>query len=313
MDYVRVGIIGVGNIGTAHLHWICDNPDCKMRVTALCDTDKKRQSELKSEFPDMPVFDRYDKLILSGFVDAVIISTPHYFHPEIAVFAFQNGLHVLTEKPSGVSVGEVRKMNEAAKKSDRVFGVMFNQRTDPLYAKTREIVQSGVLGTPKRLSWIVTNWYRTQSYYNSSPWRASWSGEGGGILLNQAPHNLDLWQWIFGMPSRIFAHCGFGKYHNISVEDDVTILAEYENGATATFITSTGECPGTNRLEIVGDRGKLVLENGKLKLLKLKQSEREFCFSSQESFYQPETEYEEIVLPEVSGHQIILKNFADAI
>ena len=190
---------------------------------------------------------------------------------------------------------------------------MFNQRTNPLYAKTREIVQSGELGELKRFVWIITNWYRTQAYYNSGSWRATWSGEGGGVLLNQAPHNLDLWQWIFGMPKRIRAFCSFGKYHHIDVEDDVTIYGEYENGATATFITTTGEAPGTNRLEISGDKGKIVIEHGKLKWWKLAIPEREFCFTATEGFISPETSYEEFSDTEPEGHPIVLEKFAQAI
>lgn len=226
---------------------------------------------------------------------------------------FKRGIHVMTEKPAGVYARQVREMNETADKAGVKFAIMFNQRTNPIFAKAREIVQSGELGQPKRLVWIVTNWYRTQAYYNSGSWRATWNGEGGGVLLNQAPHNLDLWQWIFGMPKRIRAFCSAGKYHNIDVEDDVTIYGEYENGATAVFISTTGEAPGTNRLEISGDKGKLVLEDGKLKWWKLAVPEREFCFTSKEGFCTPETSYEEFTAEEPDGHPILLENFAEAI
>ena len=204
-------------------------------------------------------------------------------------------------------------MNEAAKKSGVKFGIMFNQRTNPMYAKAKEIVQSGQLGELKRLVWIITNWYRTQAYYDSGSWRATWSGEGGGVLLNQAPHNLDLWQWIFGMPKRVRAFCSFGKYHKIDVEDDVTIYGEYENGATATFISTTGEAPGTNRLEISGDKGKIVIEEGKLKWWKLEESEREFCFSATEGFVSPKSQYEEYSEKEPEGHPQVLEAFAQSI
>lgn len=200
----------------------------------------------------------------SGLIDAALIAVPHYEHPTYAVKCFQRGIHVLTEKPAGVYARQVREMNEAAEKAGVKFEIMFNQRIDPIYKKAHDLVQSGALGQPKRLVWIVTNWYRTQAYYDSGSWRATWKGEGGGVLLNQAPHNLDLWQWIFGMPQKIRAFCSVGKYHQIGVEDDVTIYGEYENGATAVFISTTGEAPGTNRLEISGDLGKLVLEEGKL-------------------------------------------------
>ena len=259
------------------------------------------------------MFSSHNELLNSGVTDAVIVATPHYDHPRVAIDGFAAGQHVLVEKPAGVYTSMVCQMNETAKRSGKIFGIMFNQRTDPLFAKAREIVKSGQLGCPKRLLWIVTNWYRTQAYYDSGAWRATWNGEGGGVLINQAPHNLDLWQWIFGMPKRLRAFCSVGKYHHIAVEDDATIYAEYENGATAIFITSTGEAPGTNRLEISGDLGKLVLEDGKLYWWKLSEPERKICFSAKEGFYQPVLEKEDFCLPDVGGHPAILANFADAI
>ena len=210
-------------------------------------------------------------------IDAVIIATPHYSHPDLAKKALEKGIHVLIEKPAGVFTKNVLEMNEAAKASGKVFGIMYNQRANPLYQKIRDLIQSGQLGEIKRTNWIITDSYRSQSYYDSSKWRATWKGEGGGVLLNQALHQLDLWQWTTGlMPKKVRALSGLGKYHEIEVEDDVTAYVEYENGATGVFITSTGEAPGTNRFEIVGDLGKLVLENEELTFYRLTQSEREF-------------------------------------
>lgn len=313
MEYIRVGIIGVGNIGSAHLNWIEKNPDSGMKITALCDIDTERQKSLSEKYPAIPLFSDYRQLLKIGYTDAVIIATPHYMHPVIAIDAFKSDQHVLIEKPAGVCTQKVREMNKAAQDSKKVFAIMFNQRTDPLFLRAREIVQSGRLGKLKRFVWIITNWYRTQAYYDSASWRATWNGEGGGVLLNQAPHNIDLWQWIFGMPDRLFSVCSVGKYHKVDVEDDVVIQAEYKNGASATFITSTGEAPGTNRLEISGDLGKIVLEKNKLCWWKLKRPEREFCFTEKNAFYRPQTDYEEITSSEPSGHFVILKNFADAI
>ena len=182
-------------------------------------------------------------MFASGLIDAVLIATPHYLHPTIAIDGFSSGLHVLTEKPAGVYTNQVQQMNDAAKASDRVFGIMYNQRTNPQFQKIREIIKSGRLGECKRFIWIITNWYRTQAYYDSGTWRATWAGEGGGVLINQCPHNLDLWQWMFGMPTRVRATCHYGKWHNIEVEDEVTAYAEYANGASAVFITTTGEAP----------------------------------------------------------------------
>ena len=311
MDTIRMGIIGIGNMGSAHAASIYENKIPGMTLAAVCDIAASRIAWAKERLDGVALFEDASAMIHSGQCDAVLVATPHYGHPPLAIEALKSGLHVLIEKPAGVSVTQVQRMNQAAEESQKVFGIMFNQRTHPLFQTARQLVRSGSLGAPKRLQWTVTNWYRTQAYYDSGGWRATWAGEGGGVLLNQAPHNLDLWQWIFGMPKRLRAQCAIAKYHRIEVEDEAAIYAEYENGATAVFLTSTGEYPGTNRLEIAGDRGKLVLEDGKLRLWELPVSERELCFSAAKL---PEAHYREI-LPEYPepAHRGILKNFADAV
>lgn len=313
MEKIRLGIIGVGNMGSGHLQNVLDGKCPKVEVTAVADIDPVKLENARKKLPSLSCFDNVEKMLDSGLIDATLITVPHYDHPKYAIECFNRGIHVMTEKPAGVYASQVREMNEAAEKAGVTFGIMFNQRTNPIYKKARDIVQSGALGKPKRLVWIITNWYRTQNYYDSGSWRATWNGEGGGVLLNQAPHNLDLWQWIFGMPKRIRAFCAMGKYHNIDVEDDVTLYGEYKNGATATFISTTGEAPGTNRLEISGDLGKLVLEDGKLKWWKLSVPEREFCFTSKEGFACPEMTYEEYSEEAPDGHSTVLENFAEAI
>lgn len=314
MNELKVGIIGIGNMGYAHAKNIFEGKVNRLKLVAVCDIDLNKLENAKKQFPDVLIYNNADELISSKQVDAVIIATPHFLHTEIAIKAFNLGLHVLTEKPAGVRASDVLKMNAAAEKSGKVFGIMWNQRTNPLFKKAKELVENGTLGTMKRMIWIITNWYRSQSYYNSATWRATWSGEGGGVLLNQAPHNLDLWQWIFGMPDEIYASCDIGKWHNIEVEDDATILGYYKNGATATFITSTGEYPGTNRLEISGSKGKMVLEKGKLTLTLTETDEREFCFTCPDGF--PSFETHETVIEQTekeSSHNGILQNFTDAV
>lgn len=313
MDKLRLGIIGMGNMGSGHLGYYLNGECPRVDVAAFADIDPEKLKRASEKLPSAAAYDSAEGLINSGKADAVLIAVPHYDHPAIAIKALERGLHVLTEKPAGVFTRQVREMNEAAKRANVKFGIMFNQRTNPIYARARDIVKSGELGNLKRLVWIITNWYRTQAYYDSGSWRASWNGEGGGVLLNQAPHNLDLWQWIFGMPKRVRAFCTVGKYHDIGVEDDVTIYGEYENGATAAFITTTGEAPGTNRLEISGTKGKLVLEDGKLKHWRLKEDERVTCAECKNGFVHPECDYEEYTAPEPDGHPEILNNFADCI
>ncbi|MCQ2475683.1 MAG: Gfo/Idh/MocA family oxidoreductase [Clostridia bacterium] len=314
MQPVRFGIIGVGNMGTSHINMYAKGEHHELRITACADINPARLEAAKAIMPSIKTFDSAEALIDSGEVDAVIIATPHYFHSPIAQYAFSKGVNVLTEKPAGVYTKQVRVMNEAAAKSGLVFGIMYNQRTNCLYRKMRELVQSGELGEIRRVSWIITDWYRTQAYYNSGGWRATWEGEGGGVLLNQCPHNLDLWQWICGLPVKIRAFCHEGKWHDIEVEDDVTIYAEYANGATGTFITTTGDCPGTNRFEITLDGGKLVCENGKLMLYKLNGTISEHCATSKEGFDRLEGEWTEV---ETDGrnkqHSEVTSKFAAAI
>lgn len=314
---IRLGIVGLGNMGYCHLGYVVDGLCPRIEVTAVADIDSSKLERAKERcehcYPVPAVFDNATDLLDSGLVDAVVIAVPHYGHPELAIECFKRGIHVMTEKPAGVYTRQVREMNEAADKAGVKFAIMFNQRTNPLFIRAHEIVKSGQLGNLKRMVWIITNWYRTQAYYDSGTWRATWNGEGGGVLLNQAPHNLDLWQWIVGMPKRVRAFCSFGKYHNVAVEDDVTIYGEYENGGTAVFISTTGEAPGTNRLEISGDLGKIVVEQGTLKWWKLEESERTICFNSKEGFANPKTTYEEYSDEDKDGHPILLNNFADAI
>lgn len=262
---LRLAIVGLGNMGCGHLMNILKGMTPSVELTAVCDIRPDRLVFAEKNAPLAARFTDYEEMLSSGLCEAVLIATPHYFHPPMAIAAFEAGLHVLTEKPAGVRVSDVIAMNEAADRSGKVFGIMFNQRTGELFQKAREMVQSGVLGAPRRLTWIITNWYRTNAYYQSGDWRGSYAGEGGGVLLNQAPHNLDLMQWIFGMPASLWATCTSGKYHDVEVEDEAILTMEYDSGATAQFITTTGEYPGTNRLEIVGDRGKIVLEGGLLR------------------------------------------------
>ncbi len=265
MDTVRIGIIGIGGMGRHHAEYLSKGEVPGAQLAAVCDISPAALDWAGGKFGDaVQRFDSADALFAANAVDAVMIAAPHYFHPPLAIQALNNGLHALVEKPAGVYTKQVREMNEAAAKSDRVFGIMFNQRTSGHHQKMKELVSSGELGEIKRTQYVITDWFRAQSYYDSGGWRATWSGEGGGVLMNQSPHNLDLWQWICGMPRRVRAFCHFGKYHNIEVEDDVTAYVEYENGATGVFITSTGEAPGSNSFEITGDRGKLLLSGGKL-------------------------------------------------
>lgn len=285
---VRLGIIGFGNMGTSHAHNIYSGKVPGMKLAAICDISEQRRAIAKHHYPDVPVFENAEKLYQSGLCNAVILAVPHYDHPSLAIRAFEHDLHVITEKPAGVYTKQVKEMNEAAKKSGKLFGIMYNQRTRPVYQQLRNMIQRGELGHIKRITWIITDWYRPQAYHDSSTWRSTWATEGGGALINQNPHQLDLWQWLFGMPDRIFAKASFGKYYNIEVEDDVMAFMEYDNGTTGEYITSTGEAPGTNRLEIACDMGKVVIEHNTIIFHRNVISEREHNKINTAPFGKPE-------------------------
>ncbi|WP_270494406.1 Gfo/Idh/MocA family protein [Eisenbergiella porci] len=312
MKKVKLGIIGIGGMGSGHAKNIVAGKVSELELTAVADLRDSRRIWAKENLPqEVHIFDDAESLISSGCCEAVLIATPHYEHPRITILALENGLHVLCEKPAGVYTKQVREMNEAAAASNKTFAIMFNQRTNCVYRKMKEIVDSGKMGQIKRVNWIITNWYRTQAYYDSGSWRATWDGEGGGVLLNQCPHNLDLLQWICGLPVKVRAFCHNGKWHDIEVEDDVTAYLEFENGATGVFVTSTADAPGKNRFEILLEKGCLLCEDEKLTCYELDVNEREHCFSAKEGFATPSGHEAEI---ETDGqnpqHMGVMRAFA---
>ena len=314
MENVRIGIIGIGNMGSSHVKWIMAGEIEHLVLTAVADIREERRAWVRETYPDVAVFDDAEALMTSGLVDAVLIATPHYLHPPLAIAALNHGLHVMSEKPAGVYTKAVREENELARKSDKTFAIMFNQRTHCMYRKVKEIIASGELGALRRVNWLITDWFRTQYYYDSGSWRATWDGEGGGVLLNQCPHNLDLWQWICGMPSKVRAFCHNGKWHDIEVEDDVTAYVEYPNGATGVFVTTTSDAPGTNRFEIDLDKGQLVCDGKKLIKRELSMSIPEFHKTYKGGFGSPEvTETEVETDGENLQHVGVLRAFTNKI
>ena len=288
MEKIKLGILGVGNQGSGYAKRILDGKCPEVELVAICDHDEARIQFAKENFQaEIAYFDNAEAMLDSGLIDSCLIAMPHYDHPKYAIACMQRGIHVLVEKPAGVYTKQVREMNEEAKKHNVVFAMMFNQRTNHIYRKMRELVQSGKYGQIRRTNWLITNWYRSQAYYDSGTWRATWSGEGGGVLLNQCPHQLDLWQWICGMPKRVHAHMKYGQWHDIEVEDDVTAYVEYENGATGVFITSTGDACGSNRFEIQMDKAKLVAEGDTLTVKEFEMSEQEFSKINEKPFAAP--------------------------
>lgn len=288
MDKIRFGIIGVGNQGFSYAVNGFEKGNVENGVlTAACDINPDKIENLKQYIKNQEVvyFNNYIEMIESGLCDAVLVETPHYQHPEIVIECLKRGINVICDKPAGVYTEQVKEMNEVAKNSKATFSMMFNQRTNCLYRKMREIILDGGIGEIQRVTWIITDWFRTQQYYDSGSWRATWSGEGGGVLINQCPHQIDLIQWVVGkMPKTVRGFCHYGKWHDIEVEDDVTAYFEYDNGATGVFITTTGEAPGTNRFEVSGTKGKLLCENGKLFLQQTSEDTQEFSKNPANTF-----------------------------
>ena len=283
---IKLGVIGIGNMGSAHAKSVVEGQCPDFELVAIADSNPERHTWATENLGEnVKTFSTAEELINSGLVEACIIAVPHYDHPTYAIACMQKNIHVLVEKPAGVYTKQVLEMNaEADKHPDLKFGMMFNQRTNHIYRKLHELVQSGVYGQIRRTNWIITNWYRPQAYYDSGAWRATWAGEGGGVLLNQCPHQLDLWQWICGMPKRVHAHLLYGKWHDIEVEDDVTAYVESENGATGVFITTTGDGKGSNRLEIQLDKARIIAEGEHLDIEEFEMSEPEFSRTNTEPF-----------------------------
>lgn len=318
MKTVKYGIIGLGNMGSGHIaSFFKEGNVPNAQVVAIADRKPDKVQRICDKYPDAK-FDCYAEgtdLIDNADVDAVVVAVPHYQHPELCIRALKRGLNVICEKPAGVYTKQVKEMMAVAAESKSLFTMMFNQRTNCVYRKMREMIANGEIGTVKRVNWIITNWYRSQSYYDSGDWRATWSGEGGGVLFNQCPHQLDLLQWVTGMmPSKIHSFCHFGKWHKIEVEDDVTAYLEFPNGATGVFVTSTADAPGTNRFEVLGTGGKLVVENDKLTYWKNEVDERVFNDEYKGGFGEPKYTVSEV---ETDGknpqHSGILRNFTNAI
>jgi predicted dehydrogenase len=311
MKSVRLGVIGIGTMGRFHLGKLGElrNVEC----TAVCDTDAARAREAAATYR-CAAYDDHRKLLKDKVCDAVLIVTPHYAHTTIGIDALRAGLHVLVEKPISVHKADCARLIAAHKNPKQVFAAMFNQRTDPRYRKLRQLVQDGTLGKLDRITWIITDWFRTDAYYASSEWRATWGGEGGGVLLNQCPHNLDLWQWMFGMPQRVHAFCNIGRKHNIEVEDEVTAYLGYDSGCSGVLITSTGEAPGTNRLEVAAEHGRVIIEGNGIRFTRNEQSANTFLKTTPDLWSRPDVWNVEIPTSGTGGqHAEIIQNFVNAI
>ena len=317
-ENLKFAVVGVGIMGSSHVRDLSQSED--IALAAICDIDPQRAQAAAAPH-GVPAYTDYKEMIAKEKLDGIIIATPHYFHTPIAIYAMQHGVNVLCEKPEAVHVKDARKMNDAyaeAKKKypNLIFAIMFQNRTFGMYAKLKEMITSGELGKLVRVSWIITTWFRNQSYYDNGGWRATWSGEGGGVLLNQCPHNLDLYQWLVGLPNKVTGYAAIGKYHNIEVEDEVTAFFQHENGMVGHFITTTAESPGSNRLEIVAENGKVVMEDEKIFFTRNQMSMFEHLRTSPDLFAKVPNETVEVPFDhsrELGRHIIVTEAFAAAI
>lgn len=316
-EKVKLGIVGLGNMGTVHVRHVRELPNTDL--VAICD---KNERKLQAAAAASPVarFRDYRQMLDTAVLDGVIIATPHYDHPDMSIAAFERGIHVLVEKPIAVHINEARRMIDAydafkKRMPKLVFAAMFMQRTWGHWRKIKAMIDQGELGKLIRCTWIITDWFRTQFYYDSGGWRATWSGEGGGVLMNQCPHNLDLYQWLVGAPARIHGFASFGKHHRIEVEDEATAYLEHDKGMIGHFITATGESPGTNRLEISGENGKLVYENDEIIFYRNQWSSIKQLRESRRGFDKVPCQREIVDFEGKGdgGHELVIANFADAI
>lgn len=319
MEQIKLGVIGCGGfIANLHMKNVIAGKCPSVKITALSNRTVEKAYDVKNMLSEAgieaEVYQSDMDLIQNADVDAVLINTPHYQHEELTIAAFEKGLHVLCEKPSGAYTLQALRMNEVADRTGKVFGMMFHHRTNPINIKVRELVQSGVLGEIRRINWISTDSYRGQHHYDQPGWRGTWDKDGGGVVMNQAPHRLDLMRWIFGMPTKVTGFLGFGKWHDMQVDDDVTAFMEYENGATAIFIGSTSDAPGTNRLEVTAEYGKLVCENDTITFYRLEESLNEYSKNEPTGQKVPKFTVENIPLEgNYTAHGGVLESFARAI
>jgi predicted dehydrogenase len=330
VDKVKLGIIGYGAEGGMYAGFFKNNDERlndNIELVAICDNDPAKKAKVAEDFPGLPFFDNYLDLLESGVVNAIVTTVPHYDHCVMGIDALEHGIHLLGEKPAGVYTKDVERLIETSKKHpETTFAIFFNQRTNPLYRRVKQLMDEKAIGDLQRATWIITTWWRPQGYYNQSAWRATWGGEGGGVLVNQAPHQLDLLQWICGKPEKVYAKLQYGAGRNIVVENEVNALLDFGNGATGSFITCTNDIVGTDRFEIFGTKGKIIVEDSKKLIVKqltapeaelsenmdMQDVMRLFMGQINMEDYVKVTE-EEFVTPQGLQHISVLNNFADHI
>lgn len=317
MKKIRIGIIGFGKHGSHYVRRYLETDICKeVELTAIAENNSVRLDWAKKHLENVAFFDDAIKMLDSGLIDACQIVVPHPDHYFYIKECFKRGIHVLCEKPLCVYADEARSIIEEHQKhySDLVFGVMLNQRQNPLFRKLKELLDNKTYGTILRADWTITNWYRNQVYFDESYWHATWIGEAGGLMMNQAIHQLDLWQWLFGLPDRVYAKLGYGKGHDIETDDEASIFFEYNDGVVGTFTASTNDFSGSNCLKIRTDQALLIIENKKITVKEIKRESASAMHNYQLMYEKPALIETEIKIEGTDPkHEGVVNEFTSAI
>ncbi len=307
---IRYGVVGIGGMGANHAKKLQENKIENAILTAVADSNV----EYKNKYKNIPFFENIDNFFDNKIIDAAIIATPHKSHIDLAKKALENNINVIIEKPLAITSKKCREFINISQNYKAYFTVMLNQRTNPVYVKIKELIDGNELGKVHRFQWTITNWFRTNYYYKTSNWRAKWKSEGGGVLINQSIHQLDLCQWLFGMPDSVYTDLGLGRFHSIEVEDEVTSIFKYSNGLKGVFITTTGEAPGVNRLEIASDKGLITIQDNNVTWEKI-DSSTDFIKNSKTLFDMPKSEKInfnfKVDLDQHVEHQRLIQNFTN--
>jgi len=311
MNPVRFGIVGVtGVIGGTHIRAIRQTEGAEL--AAVTDLNLAAAQRVASE-ARCELLKNFDWLIKRADIDVVCLCTPHALHAEQAIAALKSRKHVLTEKPMAVTVADADKMIAASEKYDRKLGVVFQYRFRPSVLAARALLQRGQLGQLYRVT-VVHAAFKTQYFYDAAAWRGTWKGGGGGVLINQAPHYLDLLAYLVGMPTRVAAW-NRTLTHRIEVEDTASALMEFPGGAQGFAHFNTVQAPGESRIEIVGDRGTLRIEDNDVRLFQPEIPLRQFAQTDRSHIYAyPRTA--EVRVPLASSeatHATVLQDFIDAV
>lgn len=316
-EKVRAVVIGFGGMGRQYVSMIHEGQIEGMELAGVCCRNAAGQAEIKSLYPKANIYrDVAATFEHAGEFDAVVIVTPHTTHVEIGKMAAKAGKHILMDKPAGVTTKEVKELIAAAHKAGISFSMIFNTRFSGAYEKVKEMLLEGTAGKLVRAVWICNTWYRTPAYHRSAPWRSTWKGECGGLLINQCQHYLDIWQWLLGMPDQVYASVDYGKYNDFTVDDSVDLQFFYENGLHGTFISASGETPSVNRLELWGTKGRLCLKDGvKLTFDENVMSTEEFARVNTDIYGKLDHRIREIsVKPQgETGYRRLFQNFTDHI